>query len=119
MDRYLAHLEFTPDFTRMLYRSRHIYILLAGLLNLALGAYVSLAVERWRWGLQLLGSILITVATVMFVLGFIYEPRWQSFHTPYSGFAMYMVFAGTLLHVISSLKRKREKGYRKRGSEGS
>jgi hypothetical protein len=107
MDRYLAHLQFTPDLPRMLYRSRHIYILLAGLLNLGLGAYVSLAVEKWRKILQLLGSLLIVGATVMFVVAFVYEPPAGVFETPYSGRAMYWILDGTLLHVIAGFRRRR------------
>lgn len=109
MDRYLAHLEFTPDLPRMLYRSRHIYILLAGLLNLGLGAYVNLAAERWRLALQLLGSFLITIATVLFVVAFMLEPARGSLHTPYSGRAMYLILDGTLLHVIGSLRRSEKR----------
>ncbi|PYS73641.1 MAG: hypothetical protein DMF69_04235 [Acidobacteria bacterium] len=39
MDRFLQHLQSMPDGPRMLYRSRHIYILLSGLINLGIGAY--------------------------------------------------------------------------------
>ena len=34
MDKYLNHLAGAPDGLRMLYRTRHIFILMAGLLNL-------------------------------------------------------------------------------------
>jgi hypothetical protein len=36
MDKYLQHLHGMPDGPRMLYRTRHIFILLAGLLHMAL-----------------------------------------------------------------------------------
>ena len=52
MSIYHNHLVGTPDGVRMLYRSRHIYILLAALLNIALGLYFSYAAERWRRVLQ-------------------------------------------------------------------
>ncbi|MGI9067297.1 MAG: hypothetical protein ACR2HX_12960 [Pyrinomonadaceae bacterium] len=42
MDSYLGHLRGMPDGPRMLYRTRHIFILLAGLLNLGIGAYFRL-----------------------------------------------------------------------------
>ena len=42
-----VHNRLLPDGTRMLYRSRHIYLLLAGLLNLAIGIYLT-ARQGWR-----------------------------------------------------------------------
>lgn len=104
MDRYLNHLVGMPDLQRMFFRSRHIYILLAGLVNLGIGAYFTYRLEHWRLALQLLGSLLIVAATVMFVLAFIYEPPKADFETPFSGRAMYAILDGVLLHVISGLR---------------
>ena len=42
MDKFLQHLEGMADGPRMMYRTRHIYILLSGLLNLAIGTYFTL-----------------------------------------------------------------------------
>ncbi len=106
MDRYLNHLEGMPDLQRMFYRSRHIYILLAGLVNLGIGAYFSYRSERWNLVLQLFGSLLIVCATVMLVLAFIYEPPQANFERPFSGQALYTILAGVLLHVISGLPGK-------------
>jgi hypothetical protein len=39
MDHFHQHLQSMPDGPRMLYRSRHIYILLSGLIHLGIGAY--------------------------------------------------------------------------------
>lgn len=104
MDRYLAHLRETPDLQRMLYRSRHIYILLAGLVNLGIGAYFRMGSERWQKVLQLVGSFLITVASVLFVVAFALEPPRDSFYVPYSRRAIYWIFAGTMLHAIGSIR---------------
>ncbi len=104
MDRYLNHLVGVPDLQRMFYRSRHIYILLAGLVNLGIGAYFTYHIERWRLALQLVGSLLIVVATIMLVLAFIHEPPQANFEGPFSGRAMYAILYGTLLHVISGLR---------------
>ena len=109
MDRYLQHLEYTPDLQRMLYRSRHIYILLSGLLNLGIGTYFDYGPRRWRRVLQVIGSLLIVTATVLFILAFIYEPPRASLNTPLSGRAMYLILDGTLLHVIAGIRwRSRE-----------
>jgi hypothetical protein len=101
MDIYHRHLEGMADGPRMLYRSRHIFILLASLLNLGLGAYVAPRLERRRRALQWLGSVLITAATVLFVAGFFYEPGLEGLETPLSQRGAYAILAGTLLHLLS------------------
>jgi hypothetical protein len=52
---YQGHLQGTADMPRMLFRSRHIYILLASLLNLCLDTYLTRQPGGWRRTLQLLG----------------------------------------------------------------
>ena len=106
MDRYLNHLEGMPDGPRLLYRTRHIFILLAGLLNLGIGAYFSYRNETWRRVLQLIGSILIIVASFLFLFAFFYEPKLTDLHTPLSHWGTYIIAAGVLLHVISSVRQR-------------
>ncbi len=59
MDKYLAHLHSMPDGPRMLFRTRHIFILLAGLINLGIGSYFNYRSQRGQRALQVLGSALI------------------------------------------------------------
>src|SRR5882672_4608917 len=59
---------------RMLYRSRHIYLLAAALLHLALGAYLVRAERGWRSGLQLGGSALLLAAPVLLFWAFVRDP---------------------------------------------
>jgi hypothetical protein len=106
MDKFLHHLVGMPDGPRMLYRTRHIYILLAGLVNLGIGTYFSCGASRWRRALQFLGSALIVVATALFVVGFFTEPKLAGL-TPWSGQGIYLIAYGTLLHFISSFGKKR------------
>ena len=103
MDLYHNHLHGMPDGMRMLYRTRHIYILLAGLLNLGIGIYFRYRELNMRRVMQLLGSALIIVATVLFVMGFFYEPQLPNLETPLSHWGMYSIFAGTMLHLLSGL----------------
>jgi len=56
MALYHGHLGGMADGPRMLYRSRHIYILLASLLNLGLGAYLTRGLDRRTQILQVVGS---------------------------------------------------------------
>lgn len=106
MDKFLQHLEGMADGPRMMYRTRHIYILLSGLLNLAVGAYFSYRATRWRRLLQFAGSALIVAATALFITGFFWEPKLAGLETPWSGQGVYLIAYGTLLHFFSGLQRK-------------
>ena len=105
MDKFLHHLEGMADGPRMMYRSRHIYILLSGLLNLAIGTYFSYHATRWRRVLQILGSGLIVAATALFIAGFFWEPKLAGLETPWAGQGIYLIAYGTLLHLFSGLQR--------------
>jgi hypothetical protein len=108
MDKFYNHLEGMPDGSRLLYRTRHIFILLAGLLNLGIGAYFSYRMETWRRTVQLLGSLLIFAASFLFMIAFFYEPTSKDLHTPLSHWGTYTIATGTLLHVISGIKANAE-----------
>ena len=104
MDRYHEHLRYTPDGPRMLYRTRHIFILMSGLLHLGIGSYFVARVQMWRRALQIIGSALITIAPVLFTIAFFYEPNLQGLHTPLSLIGMIIIAVGALLHVVSGVK---------------
>ena len=92
-----------PDGQRMLYRSRHIYLLLAGLLNLAIGIYFT-ARQGWRKKLQLVGSLLIVFAPGPLLAGFFSEPDKGPEQTMLAPLGIFAVALGTLCHLISSLR---------------
>ena len=106
MDIYHDHLRGMPDGPRMLMRSRHIYILLAAMLNLGLGAYFTARRGVARRVLQLTGSGLIVAASALFVAAFFYEPGLADFYTPYSRQALWLILWGTSLHVFSGVGRR-------------
>jgi len=101
MDKYLNHMAGAPDGLRMLYRTRHIFILLSGLLNLGIAAYVTFHPHFWRRILQVIGSGLIIIASLLFIVAFFYEPKLTNLHTPLSHWGTYVIVAGTLLHLFS------------------
>jgi hypothetical protein len=103
MDRFLNHLRGMPDGPRMLYRTRHIFILLSGLLQLCVGSYLSYRRQLGGRVLQVLGSVMITVASILFVIAFFYEPRLTGLYTPLSHKGMYLITIGTLLHFFSGI----------------
>jgi hypothetical protein len=103
MDKVHDHLSGMPDGPRMIYRTRHIFILFTGLLNLVIGVYAKPAPVVWRRAGQLLGSGLIVLAAGLFLAGFIYEPGLSNLRTPFSHWGVYAAVAGVLLHVISGV----------------
>ncbi|HEX8138423.1 MAG TPA: hypothetical protein VF544_12600 [Pyrinomonadaceae bacterium] len=110
MDFYLNHMIGVPDGLRMLYRTRHIFILLAGLLNLALAAYFTSRAEPWRKVVQYLGSALIIIASALFIAAFFYEPRLADLYTPLSHWGTYTILAGTVCHLLSGAGRSKSAG---------
>lgn len=101
MDRYHDHLRGMPDLPRMLYRSRHIYLLLAGLLHVGIGSYFQTRLHGWRNIMQIAGSLLITLATMFLIAAFFYEPLHPGYVTPFSRWGIYSIVAGTLFHLLS------------------
>ena len=111
MDRLHEHLRGMPDGQRMLYRSRHIYILLAGLLNLGLGTYLRPRPARLARALQALGSVLIVASTCTLVAAFFREPPLADLqHTPLSYWGLHAILAGTLLHLLGGASLRRRAG---------
>lgn len=94
--------------TRMMFRSRHIFILLAGLLNLGLGAYFSYRGETWRKVLQVIGSILIIFASLVMIGAFFYEPTLKGLQRPLTLPAIVALVAGVLFHLFSGLRQRKK-----------
>lgn len=79
-----------PDGPRVLYRSRHIYILMNALINISLGLYLQYPEELWRRRVRIIGSTLILLAPLFLLAGFFYEPprgAEQTIVAPYGVFA--------------------------------
>jgi peptidoglycan/LPS O-acetylase OafA/YrhL len=56
---------------RLLLRSRHIYILLASLLNLALAMHHRPRETAWRWRIARVGSLMIAAAPALLLAAFV------------------------------------------------
>jgi hypothetical protein len=108
MDRYFHHLVGMPDGPRLLYRTRHIFILFSGLLNVGIGVYLVQRPKGWQRILQLLGSILITLASLLLILAFFYDTTRGDLRAPLSHWAIYAIAVGTLFHLFSSLRERRD-----------
>ena len=107
MDRFHDHLMYMTDGPRMLYRTRHIFILMSGLLHVGIGTYFTLHPTTTRRILQSIGSVLITLATLLFIIAFFYEPHLAALHTPLSLAGTITIAVGTLLHLFSGVSSEK------------
>lgn len=107
MDRFHNHLDGMPDGPRMLYRTRHIFILLSGLLNLGIGTYLRARPDPRRRACQWCGALAIMAASALFIAAFFYEPTLKDLETPLSHWGTYLITAGVALHVIGGAGAER------------
>jgi hypothetical protein len=100
-----VHNRLLPDGTRMLYRSRHIYLLLSGLLNLMLGIYFVPQPREWRRTIQIVGTILIVLSPGLLLAGFFSEPQRGPEQTRVAAFGIFSIALGTVMHALAQLRR--------------
>src|SRR5215510_10287775 len=100
---HLSRVFETNYFVRMLFRSSHIYILLAGLLNIALGAYLRLSESHRKRAVQIIGSICVLMAPAVLIAAFFYEPYRESLNRPLTPLAMLLLLIGTLCHMLTQI----------------
>jgi hypothetical protein len=100
MDQVHNHLQDMADRSRMFYRSAHIYLLLAALLNLFLGVYLQINERTLIKVFQYSISSIVLLCPVLFLLGFYFEYQHAlvGFERPYSRAGSYLIlFASGLL----------------------
>jgi hypothetical protein len=108
MARHVPDVHTLSAEVRMMYVSRHIYLLGAALVNLVLGLYLQVQPRGWRRIMQQIGSLLILLSAVSLLLAFTAEPSlgmagrsWRSF------FDLIALFAGVMTHLVASVTRER------------
>jgi hypothetical protein len=101
-------MEQLPAEMRMMYISRHIYLLTGALVNAVLGLYLRLQPSGWRRTLQVIGSIFILTSVFSLSMAFLTEPPlglagrgWRSL------LGLISLFAGVILHLIASIGVRR------------
>jgi hypothetical protein len=106
---FLKGLAETPDGPRLLYRSAHLYLMWASLLNLVVGLYFTVATGKGARIAQGIGSAMLLATPPLFLTGFFGESPTNDLVRPFSSAANYLALLGTLLHVATSgaLQRQR------------
>ena len=102
MDLRWAHLHGMADAPRLLFRSAHIYLLFSSLLNLLLGIYWTRGRTGVRFAVQSVGSVLVAVGPVLFILAFLREPWLHDLARPFATWGIYGSFAGVLLQLSAT-----------------
>src|ERR1051325_11417380 len=92
---------------RVMFRSRHIYLLLAGLVNLAIGSYFSMRPDGWRRRSQMFGSVLVLTSPALMLAAFFTEPGAPGLRRHFTLPDVVALAVGTLLHALSGLKSER------------
>ena len=105
MDKFHHHLDGVEIGVRLLYRTRHIFILLASLIHLVLGLYHQTRAGQWQRRTQRAGSAALAGGALLLVYAFFSEAQARDLHTPYSHWAMYLLLLGIVLHVASGSQR--------------
>lgn len=90
---------------RMTYRSSHVYLLLAGLINVITGIYLVGAEAQWRRRMQVAGSMLLLAAPFIVLLAFFIEPQRASLDRPLTLLAALALLAGTLSHLAGRTRK--------------
>jgi hypothetical protein len=99
---FLNGLQDMADGPRLLYRSAHLYLMWASLLNLVIG----LRFPPLRSGTvriaQIVASFMLLAVPVLILIGFSIEARLPGVQRPYTNIANYLVLTGVLVHLITS-----------------
>ena len=81
---------------RYMYRANHVYLLLASLVNLAIGMYRGLSRPGWRGNLALAGSALVLAAPFVLLYAFFVEPAHGVPERPATLIGAVVLLAGVL-----------------------
>ena len=87
---------------RLLFRSRHIYLLLGALINLGIGVYYVPAAPGWRRGVQGFSSALVLSAPPLLLAAFIDEPHRGLFEGQLARISLFALLAGVLLQALAA-----------------
>ena len=94
------------DALRLMHRSRHIYILASGLVNLMLGLYMERRSSGWRRTMRAIGSCLVIASVALLIFAFAVEPgRGFESNVWRAGIGMQALFAGCMAHIVSFERR--------------
>lgn len=90
---------------RFTHRANHIYLLMSGLLNIAVGTYWRPHPKAWRRKMQTMASIALGVAPAVLLAAFIFEAQHDSPIRPITAAGALLCFLGVMLNLFGRQKR--------------
>jgi len=107
MEHHTPLMTSLPDGTRLLYRSRHIYILASAVANTLLGLYLTASNPGWRRLAQHSGSALFLLAPFLLTAAFMIEPGRKVDAAPgNAAYGLFALFLGTMVHLLSRIPQR-------------
>ncbi len=101
MDKVLGHLKSLDVDQRLLYRTRHIFLLSSGLLHLSLGLYLQPLPQIRSRKIQYAGSLVLFTSSMILISAFFREAALKDLTTPYSHVGLFLSLFGVSLHIIA------------------
>ena len=95
----------TNEILRYLYRSNHVYVLLASLINVALGVHLAPVAPGWRATVSLIGSLLALASPAVLCFAFFVEAPVASPERVWTLVGVAAVAAGIALHALGGMRR--------------
>jgi cytosine/uracil/thiamine/allantoin permease len=106
MDAYFPDKEAMSSDLRLLARSRHIYILFSALIHLTLGLYLRMHPQKWRKIMQLAGSLLLVLGSILLIWAFTAEVFYTRQFSDLSRNGVIISAVGVLFHAIARILLK-------------
>jgi hypothetical protein len=91
------------EVSHMMFLTNHIYILMAGLANVAIGRYVVRVEDKNGRLMQSLGLATMMAASGVLIYAFLTEPALGSFERVRTQVGVILLTLGTALHVFSGI----------------
>lgn len=109
--QYMARvlgMDAMPDGPRMLYRSAHIYLMLACLANVTAGYFMT--PERESNLVQRLASVLLLVCPPLLIVSFFTESATATLERPIGTYTLYLLFGAAALLLLQEIFRRFRSG---------
>ena len=87
------------DAIRFSLRANHVYILFAGLVNIAVGLNPPHPAVPWRRRLQLVGSAVLLMAPLLLLVAFIVEGPQARAHRPLTSIGVILMFLAVMCQI--------------------
>ena len=101
--RHYYHNADLPDVERLYRRSRHLFLLMAGLTHSGIGIYITAYQHQVANKLQWIATALMFLGSCVLVSAFFYEIPGRIVATPISRLGLYLLLAGAVFHFIGML----------------